>query len=139
MRRTPISRSKKKSKKSKSELQTLKEKLWEECKRITKARYGDTCYTCYAQGLVGKNWQTGHFIPSSVCSVELRYDLENLRPQCFRCNINLSGNWVEFERHLKNEKGPDAPEELKKRNQQTKLQQYDVLWYLQKLDEYKAL
>lgn len=114
----------------------LKKLLWEECKRITRARYGNTCYTC---GTRVDAPHTGHFIPSSICSAELRYDLDNLRTQCFRCNIHLSGNWPAFEAHLIVEKGREFPDELKKRNQETKGKQYDVLWYQAKLEAYKQL
>lgn len=118
---------------------TLKKKLWEECKRITRERHGNVCYTCYKQGLSGGNWQTGHYIPSSVCSVELRYDLGNLRPQCYHCNINLSGNWIEYENHLRSEMGENYPEYLKQRNEATKGQMFDILWYEKKLAEYRIL
>ena len=115
----------------------LKKKLWNECKRIIRARHGNTCYTCYAQGLEGSNWQTGHFLPSSICSVEMRYSLGNLRPQCMRCNIHLSGNWIEYEKHLKAD-GIDT-DELKKENEETKNKQYDRLWYEDKIAEYQQI
>lgn len=135
-RATGLKRPRQASKKKKTTPTTtqLKKKLWEQCKRLTRERHGNVCYTCYKQGLEGAGWQTGHFIASSVCSVELRYSLDNLRPQCYRCNINLSGNWLEFEKHLKQD-GVDV-EELKQRNERTKNLQYDSLWYQKKLDEY---
>lgn len=68
------------------------EKLWELCKQITRLRYGNTCYTCGKTGLFGSSWQTGHFIPNAVGGAFLRYNLRNLRPQCYHCNINLGGN-----------------------------------------------
>lgn len=115
----------------------LKKKLWNECKRIIRAKYGNTCYTCGAQPLEKSNFQTGHFIPSSVCSVEMRYSLDNLRPQCFRCNINLSGNWLAYEEHLI--KDGINPEILKQRNRNTTGKQYDFLWYENKIAEYKQI
>lgn len=115
----------------------LKNKLWAECKRIIRARHGNTCYTCGKSGLDGSGWQTGHFIPSSVCSVEMRYSLDNLRPQCYHCNINLSGNWIAYEEHLQKD-GIDT-KTLKQTNEQTKNRQYDLLWYLNKIEEYKQL
>lgn len=78
----------------------LKKKLWELCKQIIRLKYGNTCYTCKKEGLEGSNWQTGHFIPSSTCGVLLRYDLRNLRPQCYHCNINLGGNGTAFYRNM---------------------------------------
>lgn len=118
-------------------MRLLKDKLWAECRRIIKERHGNTCYTCGARELSGSNWQTGHFIASSICSVELRYSLDNLRPQCAACNIWKSGNWLAFENHLIKD-GIDV-QELKQRNEQTKNKQYDSLWYEAKIAEYKLL
>lgn len=129
----------KKVKKKTPTITLLKKKLWDECKRIIRERHGSTCYTCGRTGLEGSNRHTGHFISSSICSVELRYDLDNLRPQCYACNIHKSGNWLAFETHLMIEKGRDFPTELKARNELTKGKQYDILYYQTKLDEYKQL
>lgn len=115
----------------------LKKKLWALCRQIVIKQYGNTCYSCYAPELVGSNLHLGHFIPSSVCSAELRYALENLRPQCFRCNIHLSGNWPAYEAHLKQE-GVNV-EALKARNEATKGMQADRLWYQAKIEEYQKL
>lgn len=117
----------------------LKKILWELCKQITRRRYGNTCYSCGKTGLEGGNWQTGHFITSSTCSTELRYALDNLRPQCYHCNINLSGNWIAYEQHLKREKGVDFIQYLKDANQKTKGLQYDTLWYENMIEYYTEL
>ena len=78
----------------------LQDKIWIICKRIIRARYGNTCYTCGKTGLEGSNWHTGHFIPKAACGAYLKYDLRNLRPQCYHCNINLGGNGGEFYRRM---------------------------------------
>lgn len=127
------------SKPKPSRIKTLKRKLWELCKQITRQRYGNICYTCGKTGLVGGNWQTGHFISSSVCSTELRYDLDNLRPQCYHCNINLSGNWIAFEAHLIIEKGQNYPDVLKALNKATKGQSFRADWYEEKIKHYQSL
>ncbi len=89
------------------------------CREITKKRYGNVCYTCGLQNLAKSNWQTGHFIASSICSVELRFSLDNLRPQCATCNIWKSGNWLAFENHLLQEKGVEFVATLKQKNART--------------------
>jgi hypothetical protein len=86
--------------KSKTPEAKLKAELWELCKQIIRKKYGPTCYTCGQHPLAGSNWQTGHFIPSAVGGANLRYDLRNLRPQCYRCNVNLSGNGAIFAHNL---------------------------------------
>lgn len=69
----------------------LKEKVWKECKRIVRLKYGNKCYTCPAQNLEGANWHTGHGKPNGALTLKYKFDLRNLRPQCYNCNINLGG------------------------------------------------
>lgn len=114
----------------------LKKVLWELCKQLTRKNYGYNCYTC---GQRTEAPHTGHFISSSVCSGELRYSLNNLRPQCYRCNIHLSGNWIAFEQNLIRDKGKAWVEALKRRNQETKGRKYDEIWLAKKIEEYKTL
>lgn len=86
---------------------------------------------------MGSNLHTGHFISKSVCSAEMAYSIDNLRPQCYRCNIHLSGNWPSFETHLKRD-GIDV-EALKRRNEATKGQMYRLNWYNALIEEYEAI
>lgn len=125
-------------------MRLLKSKLWGECKRIIRERYGNgngtyTCYTCDAHLDRPAKAQTGHFIPSSVCSAHMRYHLDNLRVQCYRCNINLSGNWVEYEKRLEREMGAGFVERLKQENEDTKGKQYDRLWYIEQYERLRAI
>lgn len=135
---------KKRTRAKNTSLRVLKNRLWAECKRIIRERYLDHngnwhCFTCDALLDEPKKAQTGHFIPSSVCSTEMRYDLDNLRVQCYRCNINLSGNWIEYEKRLNREKGDGFTEKLKQRNESTKGLQYDRIWYETYINNYKEL
>jgi len=120
----------------KTPLQKAKDKLWELCKELTRAVYGHNCFTCGA-------WvefpHTGHFITDSTCSTELSYDLKNLRPQCYVCNIHKSGNWVMFEARLIQAHGQGYIDELKERNRKTSGLKYDILWYQKKIEEYETL
>lgn len=115
----------------------LKIKLWAITRLIIIKQHGDTCYTCGANDLRGSNRHVGHFISSSVCSAELRYSLDNLRIQCYRCNIHLSGNWLAYERHLIAD-SVDV-DELKRRNESTKGMKADSLFYEAKIAEYQTL
>jgi len=135
---------KKPTKPKKTKITTLKKRLWEECKRITRLRYQHhdgtwNCFTCDNNLDEPAKAQTGHFIPSSVCSVEMRYDLDNLRVQCYRCNINLSGNWIEYEKRLNKEKGEGFTEKLKARNESTKGLSYRADWYEMYIKNYKDI
>lgn len=82
--------------KKRNPIKTLKNKIWELCKQKTREKYGMDCYTCERKELKGSDCHTGHFIPSGSCGLFLRYDLRNLRPQCYNCNINLGGNGAVF-------------------------------------------
>lgn len=135
-RKTPLRSKRKTIRKVTPNITKLKKRLWELCRDITRARYGYYCYTC---GNHSDAPHTGHFISSSVCSVELRYDLKNLRPQCYRCNIHLSGNWLAYEIKLKQDEGDVYVDELKERNMRTKGRQYDTLWYQAKIAEYEQI
>ncbi len=115
----------------------LKKQLWQITRELAFKLYGSDCYTCEARNLVGSNRHLGHFIPSSVCSAEIRYSLDNLRPSCYRCNIHLSGNWIAYEQHLIKD-GIDVVA-LKQKNRDTKGMQADSLFYLNKIAEYTAL
>jgi len=123
----------------KSDLTKLKEAVWKECRRLVIGKYGNTCYTCGKSGLSGSNLQVGHFITSSTCSTELRYDLDNLRPQDFHCNINLSGNWTAFYKNLCAEIGEDAVKELIARNERTKGGKYGSFWLQERLRQLQEL
>jgi hypothetical protein len=139
VKRTALKRKSGLRKKAKTPISKLQRQLWQLCRAIIIKRYGKHCYTCPVRGeeLQGANCHVGHFIPSSVCSTELRYSLDNLRPQCFRCNIHLSGNWPAYERHLISDNGCTFVSELKRRNEATKGRKYDVLWYQARVAEYE--
>lgn len=74
----------------------LKASLWIYCRMLIRNKYGNECYTCGQKNLDKHNWHTGHFIAKKTCGAYLKYDLRNLRPQCYNCNINLGGNGALF-------------------------------------------
>jgi hypothetical protein len=137
----PRSKPVKRKRRVKTPLQKAKDTLWEHCKRIVRARYVDdigtwNCYSCGSYIPEPRKAQTGHFIASSICSVHLRYSLENLRIQCYNCNINKSGNWIGYEKHLKAD-GIDV-EAIKQLNEDTKNESYRLDWYEAKIKEYET-
>ena len=80
-----------KPKKKRTTRQKLEKMLWEECKRIIRLRYPNTCYTSGATNLTGSNWHTGHGKSKGELPIRYKYDLRNLRPQSYHANINLGG------------------------------------------------
>lgn len=101
MKRTAL---KKRSKASISKIQT---QIWDECKRIIRERYSNTCYTCGRAGLEGSNWHTGHLIAKASLGAYLKYDLRLLRPQCYKCNIHHGGMGAVFIENMRKREGDE--------------------------------
>ena len=129
MKRSPLKR------KSKSKIKKLQDKLWNECKRITREQHGNTCYTCGASGLEGSNWQTGHMWAKASLSTHLKYDLRVLRPQCMRCNCHMGGMGADFYRNMVKEIGQEEMDKLEQ--ERNILIKADEQWYLDKIKEYE--
>lgn len=123
-------------KKSKAKISTIQNKLWDECKRIIRARHGNVCYTCGATGLSGSNWHTGHLWAKASLGAFMKYDLRVLRPQCYNCNINHGGAGADFFRRMSLENGEDYMRILYQDRQVT-VKAYD--YYTKLLEEYKKL
>lgn len=121
---------------SKKPISKIQRDIWIEVKRIIRKRYKNTCYTCGKTGLEGVNWQTGHMIPKSVCGAYLKYDLRNLRPQCYACNINRSGMGALFIEKMRKIEGDKYVDDLLK-DMQVTVKAYD--FYLELLEKYRIL
>lgn len=122
-------------KKSKSDIKKVQDKLWEECKRIIKIRYGDVCYTC-GKTVTGSNRHTGHMFAKASVGAYLKYDLRILRPQCYFCNINCGGQGAIFIENMRRIEGDDYVDTiLRDRNVTVKAQEY----YEKLLDVYKDI
>ena len=88
----------------KSERQKAIEKADKYCSLFVRLSHADknwycTCYTCYKKKH-RKEIQCWHNIWRSYITV--RYNLDNVRPQCRWCNSKMMWNWrpVEFKAHL---------------------------------------
>lgn len=129
----------KRKRRKRGEITKLKDKLWELCRNILIKKYGYKCYTCGSIKRKKGALHTGHYIASSLCSTELRYDLRNLRRQCYACNINRSGNTIRFQKYLIRDHGTQYVEELWNRNEATKGRPYPKQWFLDKIQEYQNI
>ena len=75
------------------------------------------CFTCNAE-VHWKSIHNGHFMSRIHLSTRFDYDTtkpSNCNPQCFRCNINLSGNQWTYARKLDLKFGEGTAEEIEKR------------------------
>lgn len=71
------------------------------------------CFTCgkpYPAFGVGCA-QAGHFIPGRTNAVLI--DEQGVHGQCYNCNQNLNGNWVEYERKMLLVYGQEVVDRLK--------------------------
>lgn len=73
------------------------------------------CYTCDCElTLNTSNCQLGHFL-SRGAYPGFTFHPDNSRPQCYRCNVHLHGNLIEFRTRLINEIGREEVERLEAR------------------------
>jgi|TARA_Y100000310_G_scaffold224333_1_gene226153 hypothetical protein len=95
------------------------------------------CYTCDAPLEIGtSNCQGGHWIAKSVDSFHY-FDERMVRPQCYRCNIHLSGNSEEFRLRLIDELGQDVVDEMS--NERKSVAKRNRGWYVDKIIHYRVL
>ncbi len=93
----------------------LQNTLWDVFAKYIKTLHAPKCYTCDKPIRMGTgDCQAGHFIPRNYSPT--KYEEDNVRPQCSRCNKFLSGRPVEFERRLRDEIGDEAVEALKRKS-----------------------
>lgn len=123
-------------KESTQPISKLQKKLWNECRRIIRARYPNVCYTCGAMGLQGGNWQTGHLWAKASLGAFLKYDLRVLRPQCSDCNVWKGGQGADFYAKMLKEIGKKNMAILQK-DRQVEVRAYDH--YERLLAEYKTI
>lgn len=72
-------------------IKTLESRVWELCKQITRARYGNTCISC-GKEVHGNQQHTGHYFRKKFVPLQIKYRLDILRVQCSYCNLRLAGN-----------------------------------------------
>lgn len=121
---------------SKQSISLIQRKIWDECKRIVRRDYPNSCYTCGRNGLEGSNWHTGHMWAKASLSAFMKYDLRILRPQCYFCNVNCGGRGAEFYSRMLSEKGESYMKRLAEDRQVT-VKAYDH--YVSLLESYKSM
>lgn len=121
---------------SKMPISKIQRQLWEECKRIIRRDYPNTCYTCGRSGLEGSNWHTGHLWAKASLGANLKYDLRVLRPQCYFCNVNCGGRGAEYYAKMVKENGQEYMDKLTTERQIT-VKAYDH--YVLLLAKYKEM
>lgn len=117
---------------SKAPISKLKAKLWKVFSEYIRKRDKGICFTC-GRKCEGSGYHAGHFIPKSVGGVVLYFHPDNVRGQCFFCNINLGGNQWEYGQRL----GPEKVKELYALKAQ--INKWDAARYEYEIEWYKNL
>lgn len=113
----------------------LKKDLWKVFSKFIRTRDKNICFTCdrYAEG---SGMHAGHFITGATCPPELYFDELNIHAQCYHCNINLSGNWVEYDRRMIKKYGKKVVDKLKQRQKHEQGQKKEHSWYEERIEHY---
>lgn len=120
-------------------MKTKRAKLTKECDQkysiYVRTKYADkngmvACYTCRLKYPI-KKIQNGHYIPRGY--KHTRWDLNNLRPQCFMCNCRRYGNAFIFRANLVKEIGEEEVQAMEARAKKLFLEKDD--WILAKINE----
>lgn len=134
--RTVSNKRKKPKKREDWGLSEWKKEAWKHFTKMCKARDSYKCFTCGKEA-TGSGMHGGHYITKATCPPKLYFDETNTHAQCYRCNINLSGNWVEYERRMIDKYGLDHVNELKRRQKQEQGQKVDKQFYKDLIEYYK--
>jgi DNA-directed RNA polymerase subunit N (RpoN/RPB10) len=105
-------------------LKKAKKECWAVFSKYVRLRDGGVCFTCGKKipdyydrhGNLVPGWkagQAGHWITAKNCGLALYFHEKNVHCQCYHCNINLSGNWLEYERKIKAVYGQPVCDQLK--------------------------
>ena len=120
----------------------LKKKLWKLFSLYMKLKYSldkknVSCFTCQARLEIGtSNCQLGHWLPKGGYGYHY-FTENNCRPQCYRCNIHLSGNTAVFEHNLRRDIGDEAVNKIYETRHIS--EKRDRIWYEEKIEHYKNL
>lgn len=127
MKKTPLRKISKRGGKTK-----LHKDLWKLFSKYIRERDKYVCFTC---GKKTYPAQAGHYRTGATCKKYLYYDERNVHCQCYHCNINLSGNWREYQKKMHQIYGQGIDHEFDVLNQKDG---WDFP-YQEKIDYYKEL
>ncbi len=85
----------------------LKKILWKHFSIYIRTRDNFTCVCCGQVGS-GSGIHAGHYIVKAACGLDYYFSEKNTHAQCYRCNIHLSGNSVEYRKFLLEEYGEEV-------------------------------
>ena len=124
--------------KKKLTVSRAKKKAWEVFSKFIRQRdttkLGTLCYTC-GRWLPFNQAQAGHFQPGRFPI--FLFDERQVHSQCYRCNINLKGNWPRYYENMVRDYGKEEVERMIA--QRNNLKQWKVYELEEIYLKYKAL
>lgn len=101
---------------------SLRQKTWDDFSKMRRLEESDwrgncICVTC-GEVMPWKQIQLGHFIAGRRSN--LLFNRLNSNPQCYRCNVLLSGNMVEYYEFMLRKHGKEVIDHLKRENKVVK-------------------
>jgi len=105
-----------------------------ECLLTTGTKDYGKCFTC-DNVYSFKSLQAGHMVGGR--SIGILFEEDMVRAQCYRCNVGLKGNYVEFRERMCNLYGESRVRELEQLRHETGSWDRDYLVKLK--EEYKNL
>ncbi len=129
---------------------SLKKKLWKifsiyirmrDCLETTGTITHGKCCTCGGDYPIGK-LQAGHFIPGREDSI--LFDPTCVHAQCYRCNVQRSGEWVKYFRFMEKKYGREGIDTLMVRSEiKCKITpewiETAAVYYLEKIEEMEVV
>jgi len=117
----------------------LKKELWKHFSLYVKLKHSEngwaSCFTC-GGSIQGSDCHAGHYLSKGSFPVHY-FNEDNVRPQCWDCNINLQGNVEVFRERLIEEVGKEKVDDLyDKRHFNSKRNKG---WYQKRIEYYKNL
>lgn len=129
---------------------SLKKKLWKifsiyirmrDCIQTTGTTTHGKCCTCGRDYPIGK-LQAGHFIPGREDSI--LFDPSCVHAQCYRCNVQRSGEWVKYFRFMEKKYGRKGIDVLMVRSETKCIItpgwiEIAITYYLEKIEEMETV
>ena len=123
----------------KMKLSTAKKRAWKAFSEYIRRSHADdngyvSCVTCGTTRQWNDGIDAGHFLPKSRGS-SIYFVVENVHPQCKRCNLMEGGNFENYYPYMLEMYGEAGIEELRQLSKKTV--KYSVQDYLDIESEYK--
>jgi hypothetical protein len=131
------------------DLKKAKKECWAIFSKYIRLRDRGVCFTCGKKipdyydrhGNLIEGWkagQAGHWITAANCGLALYFHEKNVHCQDYHCNINLSGNWLVYERRIIEVYGQSVCDELKSMKWKESIK-YSVPDYVELIIKYTKL